>query len=158
MFIFLSNLPADDGVIIQGDVAGDQLGISVSNAGDVNGDGIDDVIIGANFGDNGGENAGEAYIIYGGTDLTNIDLTTLDASQGFIVQGDVAGDVAAFSVSAAGDFNNDGYDDVIIGAPGSDVDGQANAGRAYIVFGGTNVSDVDLSTFSQSQGLSLIHI
>ena len=57
--------PGADGFIIQGDVAGDQLGNSVSGAGDVNGDGIGDLIVGAPQGDDGGEMAGEAYIIYG---------------------------------------------------------------------------------------------
>ncbi len=46
-----------------------------------------------------------------------IDLTTLDAAQGFIIQGDAAGDQAGSSVSSAGDVNGDGFDDLIVGAP-----------------------------------------
>ena len=53
------------GFRIQGDMASDKLGTSVSGAGDINGDGFDDLIVGAHFGDDGGTSAGEAYIIYG---------------------------------------------------------------------------------------------
>ena len=63
-----------------------------------------------------------------------IDLTSLSAAQGFIIQGDAAGDLAGFSVSAAGDVNGDGFDDLIVGARGGD-DGGTDAGEAYVVFG-----------------------
>ena len=58
-----TNLAPAAGFIIQGDVASDQLGGAVSGAGDVNGDGLDDLIVGANQGDDGGSNAGETYIV-----------------------------------------------------------------------------------------------
>ena len=74
MTIDISTLTQSQGIIIQGDVFDDLVGVSVSNAGDINGDGIDDVIIGAPEGDNGGSRAGEAYIVYGGTNLSNICL------------------------------------------------------------------------------------
>ena len=91
--IDLSFLTAWQGFIIQGDALGDQAGYSVSSAGDVNGDGIDDLIVGAPFGDDGGEGAGEsgeAYVIYGvaGTSRGTLDLSSLTAAQGFIIQGD----------------------------------------------------------------------
>ena len=62
----LSNLTAAQGFIIQGDLMGDSAGVSVSSAGDVNGDGFDDLIVGAPFGDDGGNLAGEAYVLFGG--------------------------------------------------------------------------------------------
>ena len=97
--IDLTTLSAAQGFIIQGDAAGDYAGVSVSSAGDVNGDGFDDLIVGAWLGDDGGNYAGEAYVVFGsasgfGVDVSGrqvIDLTTLSAAQGFIIQGDAAG-------------------------------------------------------------------
>ena len=64
--IDLTSLDAPrQGFIIQGDAADDQAGRSVSSAGDVNGDGFDDLIVGAPDGDDGGSNAGEAYVVFG---------------------------------------------------------------------------------------------
>lgn len=70
----------------------------------MNGDGIDDVIVGALGGDHGGFNAGEAYVIFGvaGTSRGTLDLTALPPTQGFSIQGDAADDRAGWSVSAAG--------------------------------------------------------
>ena len=165
--IDLTTLSAAEGFIIQGDAAGDEAGFSVSAAGDVNGDGFDDLIVGASRGDDGGGNAGEAYVVFGaasgfGTDVGGrqvIDLTSLSADEGFIIQGDAAGDVTGFSVSSAGDVNGDGFDDLIVGAFRGD-DGGAEAGEAYVVFGaasgsGTNVGGrqvLDLTNLSAAEG------
>ncbi len=174
--IDLSSLTAAQGFIIQGDAADDQAGYSVSSAGDVNGDGYDDLIIGAYQGDDGGVDAGEAYVVFGkkngfGTEVeTNgnkrqvIDLTSLTAADGFIIQGDAADDQAGYSVSSAGDVNGDGYDDLIIGAPHDDAGG-VSAGAAYVVFGkaagfgtavdngaGTNRQVIDLTSLTADQG------
>src|SRR5690606_37927033 len=164
-----SDLSPTDGFIIQGDVAGDQLGYSVSSAGDVNGDGIDDIIVGARQGDDGGSNAGEAYVIFGkagggwGTTVGGrqvLDLTNLSPADGFIIQGDAASDQLGINVSYAGDINGDGIDDIIVGATGGD-DGGSNAGEAYVVFGkagggwGTTVGArqvLDLTDLSPADG------
>lgn len=142
-----TSLSAAEGFIVQGDDTGDSAGISVSGAGDVNGDGIDDLIVGATGGDDGGSGAGEAYVVFGGTGTFGIsqtaggqtrqvlDLTTLSSAEGFIVQGDTNGDQAGFSVSSAGDINGDGFDDLLVGATGGD-DGGGAAGEAYVLFGG----------------------
>ncbi|WMS43465.1 hypothetical protein RDV64_03425 [Acuticoccus sp. MNP-M23] len=133
--IDLTALTTAEGFIVQGDTAGDYAGYSVSAAGDVNGDGIDDVIVGARYGSDGGSSAGEAYVVYGRSGgIGNIDLTTLTAAEGFIIQGDIAYDYAGYSVSAAGDVNGDGIDDVIVGAPYGD-DGGSSTGEAYVVYG-----------------------
>jgi hypothetical protein len=144
--IDLTNLSAAQGFIIQGDIAGDQAGLSVAAAGDFNGDGYDDIIVGAPTGDNGGADAGEAYVVFGkasgfgnavitaGVSRQVVDLTTLSFPDGFIIQGDAAGDYAGWSVSAAGDVNNDGFADLIIGAPYGD-NGGMDAGEAYVIFG-----------------------
>ena len=120
-------LSATDGFFIKGDYLSDFLGGSVSSAGDINGDGFDDLIVGAPLGDDAGYNAGEAYVIFGrtsgfGTTVGDderqvIDLTGLSAAEGFIIQGHRIGDNAGRSVSSAGDINGDGFDDLMVGAP-----------------------------------------
>jgi Ca2+-binding RTX toxin-like protein len=134
--IALTSLTAEVGFKIQGDLAEDTAGLSVSTAGDVNGDGFADIIVGAPRNDSGGGNAGGAYVIFGksGGFGTLLDLTALAAAQGFKIQGDLTLDNAGWSVSSAGDVNGDGYADIIVGALGNDGGGDA-AGAAYVIFG-----------------------
>jgi len=136
-------------VILTGLTANDQFGISVSTAGDVNGDGYGDVIVGANLNDAGGSNAGRAYIYFGGSSMNN----TAD----IILTGAAASDNFGTSVSTAGDVNGDGYSDVIVGASANDAGG-SNAGRAYVYFGGSamnNIADVLLTGEALSDGLGI---
>ena len=157
--IDLVNILPSEGFIIQGDMPGDQAGNSVSNAGDINGDGIDDFIIGAPRGDDGGAYAGEVYVIFGkaGATRANIDLTNLAASDGFIIVGDTARDTAGYNVSGAGDVNGDGIDDLIIGAPNGD-NGGYNAGEAYVIFGkaGATRANIDLTNLAASDGFIIV--
>ena len=115
-----------------GQAADDQFGFSVSTAGDVNGDGYSDIIVGARSNDAGGTDAGRAYIYFGGTSIDNI--------ADVIMTGEAAGDQFGISVSTAGDVNGDGYSDVIVGARSNDAGG-SNAGRSYIYFGGTSMDN-----------------
>ena len=153
--IDLTTLTAAQGFVIRGDAAADNAGWSVSSAGDVNGDGFDDLLVGSPNGDNGGTDAGEAYLIFGKASGFNlIDLTNLTPTDGLIIQGDAAGDHAGWSVSAAGDVNNDGVGDLIIGSYTGD-DGGMNAGEAYVVFGsstGFGAGVIDLSALGSSAG------
>ena len=132
----------------------DAFGFSVSSAGDINNDGYDDVIIGANFADPGGRiDAGEAYIIYGNSIISDIDLSETDttsptyfsSARGFKISGGNSDDRLGVSVSKAGDINNDGYDDIVVGAHLSDPGGRINAGEAYVIYGNGTLSDIDLS-------------
>jgi hypothetical protein len=153
----LSTLDGSNGFAINGINQNDRLGRSVSDAGDVNGDGIDDLIIGAPSTDpNGQSSARSSYVVFGqagGFDAT-LDLSTLDGSNGFAINGINAGDFLGGSVSSAGDINGDGIDDLIIGAPSTDPNGQSSAGSSYVVFGQAGGFDatLDLSTLDGSNG------
>src|SRR6185312_15451683 len=105
----LASLSAADGFKILGDANNDHAGRSVSAAGDVNGDGFADILVGAYANDSGGADAGAAYVIFGKSAGfgTPIDLASLSAADGFKIQGDAAGDYAGISVSSAGDVNGD---------------------------------------------------
>ncbi|MEL7450128.1 MAG: dockerin type I domain-containing protein, partial [Pseudomonadota bacterium] len=112
----------------------DEAGGSVSGAGDINGDGFDDVLIGADRAEQDLEKQGEVYVIYG-TDqgfAAIVDPAALDGNAGFVVRGAEEGDAAGTSVQAAGDVNGDGMADIIIGAVGSGPD---DRGQAFVVFG-----------------------
>ncbi len=162
----LSSLDGTNGFILTGIDADDQSGASVSSAGDVNGDGYDDLIIGARYADpNGDSEAGETYIVYGGASAPGedgvFDLSDLDGTNGFILDGIDASDYSGFSVSSAGDVNGDGYDDLIIGAYQADPNGD-RSGETYIVFGGASAPGTggrfNLSTLDGSNGFILTGI
>src|SRR5690348_5744582 len=88
------------GFVVQGDSAGDGAGLSVSAVGDFNGDGFDDFIVGAPMNDLSGANSGAAYLIYGHAGgFGDVDLGNLQPSQGFLIDGTHAGDIAGISVS-----------------------------------------------------------
>ena len=92
--IDLSALDSTQGFIIQGDGIHDNAGYSVSSAGDVNGDGIADLIVGARMADGSGAGTGAAYVIYGQQSATNLDLATLTSARGFKIDGATADQVA----------------------------------------------------------------
>jgi hypothetical protein len=167
-------------VTMTGVAARDYFGISVAGAGDVNGDGYDDVIVGADRNDAGGADAGRAYIFFGGSSMDGTadiiltgslaqdnfgravagagdvdkdgysDVIIGSSSRAYIFRGGANMDSTAdttlygeggdfgFSVSGAGDVNNDGYDDVVVGAPLYRYDSR---GRMYVYFGGASMDD-----------------
>ena len=123
-----------DAIALQGIATDDRAGSAVSAAGDVNGDGYDDLLIGAFYADDGGSESGAAYLVHGpvtGTDsLSNAEATFI---------GEESGDTAGHSVAGGGDLDGDGLDDLVIGAIGWDV-----YGVAYVVSGNAS-GTVDLS-------------
>jgi hypothetical protein len=134
---------------VYGNDVEDYLGLAVAT-GDVNGDGIGDLIIGASGADPaGGTDAGETYVIYGGSSLpSTVDLDSTSAN--LTIHGDDAGDESGYAL-AAGDINNDGIDDLIIGAWGADPTGGARAGETYVIYGSLSLpSAIDLSSTSAS--------
>jgi hypothetical protein len=112
-----------------------KLGSSVSNAGDINKDGYDDIIVGASS-HYASPNIGYAYIYYGGS--------TLDNSPDVTFTGEVVGNYFGCSVGGDVDLNNDGYSDVMIGSSGSKTD----PGKMYIYFGGPSMNSVPDYTIS----------
>ena len=140
------------GFVINGVSVGDQAGYSVSNAGDVNDDGFDDLIIGAKFDDSNGANSGASYVVFGKSNGTAVDLSDVESGTGgFVIKGVSSEDQAGYSVSSAGDVNDDGFDDLIIGAKGDDPNGE-NSGASYVVFGKSNGTAVDLSGVESGTG------
>lgn len=134
----LDSLDGTDGFRLDGIDQSDRSGISVSGAGDVNGDGLDDLIIGAGEGDpNGVGGAGESYVMFGKESgfPDAVGLGSLDGTDGFRLDGIDVSDGSGFSVSGAGDVNGDGFADVIIGAFLADPNGDSSAGESYVVFG-----------------------
>ncbi|MBS3823160.1 MAG: FG-GAP repeat protein [Wenzhouxiangellaceae bacterium] len=132
------------GFRIDGADVGDLSGISVAGAGDVNGDDFDDVIVGAHrAGPDGDSSAGESYVVFGKADSDSIDLGDL-GNGGFRIDGIDANDLSGRSVSGAGDVNGDGLDDVIVGVPFADPDGNSYAGESYVVFGKADSDNIDL--------------
>ncbi len=163
--VALSALDGRNGSKLSGVADNDAAGNSVSAAGDVNGDGFADLIIGAYRADEGGANSGAGYVVFGKADFSatlnegKLDLSTLNGSNGFKLSGVANGDGAGNSVSAAGDVNGDGFDDLIIGADGADGGTGTNPdrGAGYVVFGkaGAFGASVALSGLNGSNGFKL---
>ncbi|CAC9592578.1 hypothetical protein [uncultured Gammaproteobacteria bacterium] len=154
--INLSNIvTGTGGFVINGENAGDKSGYSVSSAGDVNGDGLDDLIVGAYYADSAGKaDIGKSFVVFGKADTTTVNLSNIiSGTGGFVINGENAGDKSGYSVSSAGDVNGDGLDDLIIGAPSAGSANNANAGKSFVVFGKTDTKSVDLTNVSAGEGI-----
>jgi uncharacterized protein with PIN domain len=144
----LSELDGTNGFVVNGIDAGGYADVSVSNAGDVNSDGFDDIIIGANNANPNGQNfAGASYVVFGkvGKFDASLNVSDLNGTNGFVVNGINAGGYSGVSVSSAGDVNGDGFDDLIIGAKDAAPNGQDGAGASYVVFGKIGAFDASLN-------------
>lgn len=134
--ISLADLDGTTGFRLTGLAEGDNLGAAVAAAGDINGDGFDDLIVGAPFADGGGEDGGSAFVLFGKANGWSalVALDELDGTSGFRLDG--AGvDGTGTSVAAGGDINGDGVADLLVGAPLADAGGAAQAGAGYVIFG-----------------------
>src|SRR5262249_424999 len=124
--INLGSLDGTNGFRLRGEAANDRSGRSVASAGDVNGDGFDAIIICSSLATSGGQvAAGTSYVVFGKASgfEWNIDLSSLDGTDGFKLNGAAAFDYSGRSVASAGDVNGDGFADLIVGAHNADPNG-----------------------------------
>lgn len=146
----LTNLNGTNGFMVPGIASGDRLGRSVSTAGDINGDGISDLILGAYT---ASSNAGASYVIFGSRSrfTPSFNLTNLNGNNGFTVPGVVAGGFLGQSVSTAGDINGDGIGDLVLGSSAG------NSGASYVIFGnrGGFGSIFNLTNLNGSNGFTV---
>jgi len=137
-FVFLggaggvaSGSPATAAAQLESNQAGAALGVSVAGAGDVNGDGYADVVVGANLYDAGQSNEGAAFVFLGSAaGIAGSDPSTASAQ----LESDQADANLGISVAGAGDVNGDGYADVLVGADFYDA-GQSDEGAAFVFLG-----------------------
>jgi Ca2+-binding RTX toxin-like protein len=147
------------GFRIDGAAAWDRLtagfGAAVAGAGDVNGDGVPDVIVGAPFADpTGRTDAGAAYVVFGKGSSDPVNLGALGAN-GFEIDGSESREETGFSVSGAGDFNGDGLADLLVGSPWNRIY-TGRTGEAELVFGKRIPSPVLLSAFGGVDYLRIV--
>ena len=132
-------------VRLEGNQTGAELGASVAGAGDVNGDGFSDVIVGAPFFDSGQSNEGVAFVYHGSGD-------GVDTNAGVRLEGNQTGAELGSSVAGAGDVNGDGFSDVIVGAPLFNS-GQSDEGVAFVYHGSATVS-LSINNVTLAEGSS----
>jgi hypothetical protein len=128
----VASAPLSAAPSLTGPAAGDFLGFALDAAGDVDGDGLADVVIGAQGDDRAGDRAGAAWVWLGGTRASGT--TSIDV-QGAAWTGEAAGDAAGYGVAGVGDLDGDGFDDLLIGAREAADD----AGVAYLLYGGSSI-------------------
>lgn len=128
------------GFAIHGASTGDYAA-EAAGAGDINGDGLHDVLVGALGADNNGRaSSGSVYVVFGKRSTEDVDLASFDLSlqgaAGFRIDGASDLAYAGADVAALADLNDDGRDEVVVGAPG--------LGRTYVVYGKEGAHSVDL--------------
>ena len=152
----LSSLNGTTGFALQGASGFDNSGHSVAGAGDVNGDGFGDFVIGAPLANSAYYDTGVTYIVLGKVTGGFPPISSLAGAGGLLV-GHRFDDQSGWSTAGAGDVNGDGFDDVVVGAPRADVGTHSHAGKAYVVFGadGAFPPSVLLSTLNGRSGFRL---
>jgi len=151
---FEKEISAKEEIIINADAQNSRIGDSVSYAGDVNGDGINDVIMGApDFAID--SIYGQAYVVFGTKTPESISVRDLNGSNGFVING--FGEFGS-SVSSAGDFNADGFGDIMVGAPqvNFNVHIPGGLGAFYVVYGKSKFNSIlNISNLNEENGFSI---
>ena len=161
--IELATLNGANGFAINGISADDRVGYELSHAGDVNGDGFDDIIVGSTNAvlPPARVRAGQSYVIFGAQDVGVagvVELAALDGQTGFVLNGVDRSDLSGSSVASAGDVNDDGFDDLSIGAWGASPNGRGLAGEIYVVLGRGDLGGdgaVELSSLDGTNGFAV---
>ncbi len=134
-------------------------GVSVSHAGDFNGDGVDDLLVAANFTIDADMDNAIAYVLFGNNApmLKTVDLNQMAPTEGIKFNRPILNETPNFRVSGAGDFNGDGFDDIMIGSPWSD-DLVMNGGAVYVVYGNNSIatSAINLDDINGSNGFAVV--
>src|SRR5262245_26772261 len=151
-----TSLNGSNGFEIDGAGQLDSAGWSVSSAGDVNGDGFDDIILSAQPHTAPNNSAGVSYVVFGHASgfPADINVSTLNGANGFSITGEHAGDYSGNVVSSAGDINGDGFDDLLV----TTIPSYSNPnGNAYVVFGKASgfPTNINLSSLDGSNGFKI---
>ncbi len=149
VYVFLGNQDAGADLTRNGGQAGEMFGAAVTSGKDLNGDGVDDWVVGAPGYDGIAADAGRAYLFWG---------AGLDGGEDLVLEGEAGGDAFGQSLDLAGDFTANGVSDLVVGAPGHG-ETLAGAGRVYVFAGGavasTPVMVSDGSALTASLGFSV---
>lgn len=141
----LDLVDGEGGFVIDGVDDGDRTGFSVANGGDVNGDGLADVIVGAPQVDAVDDDEGRVYVVFGKTDALPVELVSLELDgAGFVIDGIAIDDFTGSAVGGGSDIDGDGLDDVLVGAAQADGNSLVNSGRVFVVHGKQDGDPVDL--------------
>ncbi|MEM6290456.1 MAG: Ig-like domain-containing protein [Myxococcota bacterium] len=139
----------NQGFVVNGEEPLGTFGESVRRAGDVNADGLDDIIIGAS---RHNDNAGQSYVVFGKQDTDEVNGSDIHTGMGGFTINGSDGELSGRAVDGIGDVNGDGFADLLVGAYSGDIPHGPNSGLAYVVFGKSDTDSVSLSQVATGSG------